>query len=102
MDTIPALAKDMGARWWTSGTDVGCPGKLAWCGSGEMYSEPELGRLEGSSDSLERCVVLKAASTSSAVLNAASCDEFNRPLCEVNKYFYFIFRRKVQILLKIS
>jgi hypothetical protein len=80
--------KELGTRWWTSGTDKGCPGKIAWCGSGEMYSEQEMGPLNGSSSSNDKCVVLKAMSkTGELSLGVASCSENNRPLCEVNQRF---------------
>jgi hypothetical protein len=73
----------MGSRWWTSATDTGCPGKMAWCGSGMPFLQAELGPLEVGSGikGFDQCVVLKR----SATLGAASCAEFNRPLCEVNK-----------------
>jgi len=75
----------MGSRWWTSATDNGCPGKLAWCGSGEMYSETAIGQPEGWKDRkwASTCVVLKAGKNG-ASLSAANCEEFNRPLCEVD------------------
>jgi hypothetical protein len=72
----------MGTRWWTSATDQGCPGKLAWCGSGEMFSEQELGPIKGSSKFGEKCVTIVARNGEFS-LEAASCLENNRPLCEV-------------------
>jgi hypothetical protein len=75
------LVKLLGSRWWTSATDAGCPGKMAWCGSGVTFSKAELGSLEaGGVKGSEQCVVLKRP----AALGAASCAENNRPLCEVN------------------
>jgi hypothetical protein len=78
--------KELGARWWTSATDQGCPGKMAWCGSGEMYSEQEMGPLNGSTanSNNEKCVALKASKSGELSLGVASCAENNRPLCEVN------------------
>jgi hypothetical protein len=73
----------MGSRWWTSATDAGCPGKMAWCGAGVPFSKTELS-LEGDVRGPERCVVLKRAGT----LRAAPCDEFNRLLCEVNRAIF--------------
>jgi hypothetical protein len=53
---------------------------MAWCGSGEMYSEQEMGPLNGSSNSIEKCVVLKASKSGELSLDAAPCLENNRPL----------------------
>jgi hypothetical protein len=77
------LVKLLGSRWWTSATDAGCPGKMAWCGSGVTFSKEDLGSLDagGVKDKgSDQCVVLKRP----AALGAASCVENNRPLCEVN------------------
>jgi len=75
----------MGSRWWTSATDAGCQGKLAWCGSGQMYSEAAVGTPEGWKERRGKssCIVLKSGKIS-AFLSVANCEEFNRPLCEVN------------------
>jgi hypothetical protein len=74
------IEKVLGSRWWTSATDAGCPGKMAWCGSGVSFAKTELS-LEGEVKNLERCVALKRPGT----LSAAFCAENNRPLCEVHK-----------------
>jgi len=81
------VVKETGARWWTSATDQGCPGKMAWCGSGEMFSEMELGPIKaGSSKYDAKCVALMA-SKGDLLLEAASCSENNRPICEVIEFF---------------
>jgi hypothetical protein len=76
-------AKDMGSRYWTSGMLQGCKNKekLAWCGSGDFYSQAELGPVEGITDS-KKCVVL-GKQNGVLSLSGASCSERNRPLCEV-------------------
>jgi len=75
------VVKEIGNRWWTSGAHEGCPGKLGWCGSGEWYSEAELGPMPDITDA-KKCVVLVKTS-SGLSLTGASCEERNRPLCEV-------------------
>jgi hypothetical protein len=76
------IVNSMGSRWWTSATDSGCPGKMAWCGSGVPFSKTEHTLDEAGVESAERCVVLRRVGG----LRAAPCDEFNRPLCEVNLF----------------
>ena len=59
--------KDIGTRWWTSGMNQGCPEKLAWCSSGNWYSQPELGVLAGINDS-KKCIVLVKSSSERRLL----------------------------------
>jgi hypothetical protein len=60
---------------------------MAWCGSGEMFSEQELGPVKGSGKFGEKCVVLNASQSGELSLVAASCSENNRPVCEVGDFF---------------
>jgi hypothetical protein len=80
----------VGSHWWTSGTDAGCPGKLAWCGARSFYSEAESGLIEDwkKDKSGGICVTVRAAKP--PVLVADNCTRFLRPLCEVSALYDFI------------
>jgi hypothetical protein len=75
--------KEVGSRWWTSGMKSECSGKMAWCRTGELYSEAEHGVLGGTTKN-KKCIVLTRTGAFSLNLVAADCSENNRPLCEVN------------------
>lgn len=44
-----------------------------------------MGGLGGNTNLYEKCVALKAAKSGDLTLEAASCSENNRPLCEVSE-----------------
>jgi hypothetical protein len=59
---------------------------MAWCGAGNMYSSNDSGPIEGWNKKEGRCVVLREGPP--LTLAAVPCDEFYRPLCEVNFYLF--------------
>lgn len=83
MYNVSLIAKDVGSRWWTSGVKSDCSDDTVWCGSGQVYSEDELGTVGGAART-KKCIVLMKMGVN-LNFGGANCNENNRPLCEVRR-----------------
>jgi beta-xylosidase len=82
------LVNKVQGQFWTSGTDLNCPGKYHWCARGRDFSPKEVTWASGHPDSSKgECVTVEMKANSS-VLKTANCNSNFSYVCEVRfKYF---------------
>ncbi|XP_065339885.1 uncharacterized protein LOC135939425 [Cloeon dipterum] len=77
-----ALGNDQGTlsgKYWTSGTDNGCPGAFGWCAANKLVRGPIWAR--GEPQSGKNCIAVDVRSTNTT-LSSADCTAYLPFICE--------------------
>jgi hypothetical protein len=75
--------------YWTSGSDVGCPGKHAWCAASKMFRNATWSANNFIADATKMCVTV-SLTRSVAELAKDQCSLIRNFICEVPFDFDFL------------